>query len=133
MGVDQWVPKRFAHLSERLVTQNGIISMGVAAALVIVLAAWGAGRLVRAAVARLCARTRLDERLQSPGFAQMLASVNTETWLMNRWVSTRQYSSQARVTEDGETERWRDRERGLDPRCTAQASGTLNSGFIYII
>ena len=35
MAVDQWVPKRFAHLSERLVTQNGIISMGVAAALVL--------------------------------------------------------------------------------------------------
>ena len=31
MGVDQWVPKRFAHLSERLVTQNGIIAMGAAA------------------------------------------------------------------------------------------------------
>ena len=35
MGVDQWVPKRFAHLSEQLVTQNGVISMGVAAALVL--------------------------------------------------------------------------------------------------
>ena len=31
MGVDHWVPKRFAHLSERLVTQNGIITMGLAA------------------------------------------------------------------------------------------------------
>jgi amino acid transporter len=31
MAVDQWVPKRFAHLSERLVTQNGIIFMGLAA------------------------------------------------------------------------------------------------------
>ncbi len=35
MGVDQWVPKRFAHLSERLVTQNGILSMGIAAVLVL--------------------------------------------------------------------------------------------------
>jgi amino acid transporter len=35
MAVDQWVPKRFAHLSERLVTQNGIISMGIAAAVVL--------------------------------------------------------------------------------------------------
>jgi amino acid transporter len=35
MAVDQWVPKRFAHLSERLVTQNGIISMSVAAAIVL--------------------------------------------------------------------------------------------------
>ena len=31
MAVDNWVPKRFAHLSERLVTQNGIITMGLAA------------------------------------------------------------------------------------------------------
>jgi hypothetical protein len=31
MAVDQWVPKRFAHLSERLVTQNGIVTMGLAA------------------------------------------------------------------------------------------------------
>jgi len=31
MAVDQWVPKRFAHLSERLVTQNGILTMGLAA------------------------------------------------------------------------------------------------------
>jgi len=38
MGVDQWVPKRFAHLSEQLVTQNGVITMGVAAALVLVYA-----------------------------------------------------------------------------------------------
>ena len=35
MAVDQWVPKRFAHLSERLVTQNGVITMGLAAALVL--------------------------------------------------------------------------------------------------
>src|SRR5437899_6607596 len=35
MAVDQWVPKRFAHLSERLVTQNGVITMGVAAGLVL--------------------------------------------------------------------------------------------------
>ncbi len=34
MAVDLWVPKRFAHLSERLVTQNGIVTMGVAAGLV---------------------------------------------------------------------------------------------------
>jgi amino acid transporter len=38
MAVDLWVPKRFAHLSERLVTQNGIITMGVAAAAVLLYA-----------------------------------------------------------------------------------------------
>jgi amino acid transporter len=36
MAVDQWVPKRFAHLSERLVTQNGIITMGLAAVATII-------------------------------------------------------------------------------------------------
>jgi len=36
MAVDQWVPKRFNHLSERLVTQNGIVAMGIAAAVVLV-------------------------------------------------------------------------------------------------
>ncbi len=35
MAADHWVPKRFGHLSERLVTQNGILSMGVAAAVVL--------------------------------------------------------------------------------------------------
>jgi amino acid transporter len=35
MAVDNWVPKRFAHLSERLVTQNGVVGMGVAAILVL--------------------------------------------------------------------------------------------------
>lgn len=35
MALDNWVPKRFAHLSERLVTQNGILTMSLAAALVL--------------------------------------------------------------------------------------------------
>ena len=35
MAADQWIPKRFAHLSERLVTQNGVVSMGVAAMLIL--------------------------------------------------------------------------------------------------
>jgi len=35
MAVDEWVPKRFNHLSERLVTQNGIFAMGAAAAVVL--------------------------------------------------------------------------------------------------
>jgi amino acid transporter len=35
MAVDEWVPKRFKNLSERLVTQNGVLSMGLAAALVL--------------------------------------------------------------------------------------------------
>jgi len=45
MAVDQWVPKRFAHLSERLVTQNGIITMGLAAIALIVYSA-GAVKLL---------------------------------------------------------------------------------------
>jgi len=35
MAVDEWVPKRFKHLSERLVTQNGVLTMGVAAVAVL--------------------------------------------------------------------------------------------------
>ena len=31
MAVDSWVPHRFAALSERLTTQNGILLMGAAA------------------------------------------------------------------------------------------------------
>ena len=36
MAVDSWVPKRLAHLSERLVIQNGILAMCLAAAAVLV-------------------------------------------------------------------------------------------------
>ncbi|HXS83160.1 MAG TPA: amino acid permease, partial [Methylomirabilota bacterium] len=35
MAVDEWVPKRFKNLSERLVTQNGVLSMGLAATAVL--------------------------------------------------------------------------------------------------
>lgn len=54
----------------------------VLGALVMVLVAWLAGRLVRAAVERLGQRARLDERLQSPGFSAMLANVGVGlVWL----------------------------------------------------
>jgi hypothetical protein len=39
MAVDRWMPTRFATLSDRLVTQNGVLLMGLAALLVIVVAA----------------------------------------------------------------------------------------------
>ena len=35
MAVDDWVPRRFKNLSERLVTQNGVLTMGIAAGLVL--------------------------------------------------------------------------------------------------
>ncbi|HTM57117.1 MAG TPA: hypothetical protein VL123_01750, partial [Candidatus Udaeobacter sp.] len=35
MAADHWVPRRFNHLSERLVTQNGIVAMGIAASAVL--------------------------------------------------------------------------------------------------
>ncbi|MEN9307299.1 MAG: hypothetical protein RL173_1231 [Fibrobacterota bacterium] len=35
MALDRWLPSRFAHLSDRLVTQNGIVVMGGAALLVL--------------------------------------------------------------------------------------------------
>lgn len=51
-------------------------------AAVMVLVAWGVSRLVRAAIGRLCSRAGLDERLQSPGFSQMLANVGVGlVWL----------------------------------------------------
>lgn len=54
----------------------------VLGALVMVLVAWLAGRLVRAAVERLGQRARLDERLQSPGFSILLANVGVGlVWL----------------------------------------------------
>ncbi len=45
MAVDRWLPSRFAHLSDRLVTQNGILLMG-AAALVVLLATGGSVALL---------------------------------------------------------------------------------------
>ena len=45
MAVDKWVPKRFAHLSERLVTQNGVVTMGIAA-LIVLLYTGGAVRIL---------------------------------------------------------------------------------------
>ena len=35
MAVDRWMPTRFASLSDRLVTQNGVLLMGAAALLVV--------------------------------------------------------------------------------------------------
>jgi amino acid transporter len=45
MAVDFWVPTRFAHLSDRLVTQDGVLMMGVAA-LVILLGSGGDVRVL---------------------------------------------------------------------------------------
>ncbi len=42
MAVDQWVPHRFAQLSDRLVTKNGILLMGLAALAVLL---WSGGRV----------------------------------------------------------------------------------------
>ncbi|HVP14246.1 MAG TPA: APC family permease [Terriglobales bacterium] len=36
MALDEWVPKRLAHLSEEMVTQNGVLAMGLAAALALI-------------------------------------------------------------------------------------------------
>src|SRR4029453_6895157 len=33
MALDSWMPHRFAHLSDRLVAQNGVVVMGLAAAI----------------------------------------------------------------------------------------------------
>lgn len=53
------------------------------ATLAILAAAWIGARLARAAVGRLAARARLDERLQSPGLAQTLAGLAPPlVWLL---------------------------------------------------
>ncbi len=36
MAMDRWVPRRFSYLSERLVTQDGVVAMGMAAILVLI-------------------------------------------------------------------------------------------------
>jgi amino acid transporter len=36
MALDRWVPRRFSNLSERLVTQDGVLAMGIAALLILV-------------------------------------------------------------------------------------------------
>jgi hypothetical protein len=36
MAADRWVPRRFANLSERLVTQDGVVAMGLAALLILI-------------------------------------------------------------------------------------------------
>ena len=36
MAMDRWVPRRFSYLSERLVTQDGVVAMGLAATLILV-------------------------------------------------------------------------------------------------
>jgi amino acid transporter len=46
MAVDEWVPRRFRILSERLVTQNGILTMGIAAAVVLAYTRGAVGLLV---------------------------------------------------------------------------------------
>jgi amino acid transporter len=46
MALDRWVPSKFANLSDRLVTQNGILLMGAAAMVLMVLSKGSVGLLV---------------------------------------------------------------------------------------
>jgi amino acid transporter len=46
MAVDNWVPRRFKNLSDRLVTQNGVLSMGIAAGVVLAYTRGSVGLLV---------------------------------------------------------------------------------------
>jgi hypothetical protein len=46
MAKDRWVPRRFANLSERLVTQDGVLAMGLAAILILVGTHASVGKLV---------------------------------------------------------------------------------------
>jgi amino acid permease-like protein len=46
MALDRWMPARFATLSDRLVTQNGVLLMGIAALVVLLLTGASVGLLV---------------------------------------------------------------------------------------
>ena len=46
MAADKWVPKRFAHLSDRLVTMNGVLIMGISSVLLMVMTKGSVGYLV---------------------------------------------------------------------------------------
>ena len=46
MALDNWMPKRFATLSDRFVTQNGVLGMGVAAAIMMLFSHGDVGFLV---------------------------------------------------------------------------------------
>jgi amino acid transporter len=46
MAIDHWVPRRFAALSDRLTTQNGIVVMGVASLLALIYTGGDVGKLV---------------------------------------------------------------------------------------
>jgi amino acid transporter len=46
MAVDNWVPRRFKNLSDRLVTQNGVLSMGISAGIVLAYTRGSVGLLV---------------------------------------------------------------------------------------
>ncbi len=46
MALDSWLPHRFAHLSDRLVAQNGVVVMGVAAAIALAYTRGDIGTLV---------------------------------------------------------------------------------------
>src|SRR5450432_161130 len=51
MAIDRWMPTRFATLSDRLVTQNGVVIMGIAALLVVLATAlFASGGLVNTLV-----------------------------------------------------------------------------------
>jgi len=58
-----------------LATRLGPYAPKLLGALVMLLAAWLVSRLARGAVLRLCQRRGLDDRLQTPGFSQMLANI----------------------------------------------------------
>lgn len=68
--MDQW-----STLWQAAAGKLGPFALRVLGALAILLLAWLLGRLVRAAVLRLATSRRLDERLQTPGLAALLATI----------------------------------------------------------
>lgn len=86
MAVDTWVPKRFAHLSERLVTQNGVVGMGVAAVLVLLYT----GGIVSVLVVMYSINVFLTFTLTQLGMVRHWwnARRSQEHWKRRLWVAT---------------------------------------------
>jgi amino acid transporter len=83
MAVDRWMPTRFATLSDRLVTQNGVVIMGIAALLVVLATAvFASGSLVNTLVVLYSINVFITFSLSQLGMVRHWWSdrANTKNW-----------------------------------------------------
>ena len=77
MAVDRWMPTRFATLSDRLVTQNGVILMGLAALLVVgATALFASGGLVNTLVVLYSINVFITFSLSQLGMVRHLSLIH---------------------------------------------------------